>query len=202
MWSNGAVAGTVRRGAVAETVRRGAVAETVRRGAVAETVRRGAVAETVSCGAVAETLRCGAVADTMKCRAVAGLDHRVKDHTVLGPVEMGTTKVALVELETTMADYTELNTNASFGGAVPLWGKCMQLTHTRLGTQVFEYDATSLVHPFLGSFSHSSLQNLSSSIRLDGKRRCTAIFRSLEMFNRVQVWALARPLKDIHRVVP
>jgi len=30
------------------------------------------------------------------------------------------------------------------------------------------------------SFSHSSLQNLSSSIRLDGEHRCTAIFRSLQ----------------------
>ncbi len=39
---------------------------------------------------------------------------------------------------------------------------------------------TSLAHLFLGSFSHSSLQDLSSSIRLDGKRRCTAIFRSLQ----------------------
>ncbi len=45
---------------------------------------------------------------------------------------------------------------------------------------LFEYDATSLAHLFLGSFSHSSLQDLSSSIRLDGERRCTAIFRSLQ----------------------
>ena len=37
-----------------------------------------------------------------------------------------------------------------------------------------------LAHPSLGSFAHSSLQHLSSSIRLDGKRRCTAIFRSLQ----------------------
>ena len=35
-------------------------------------------------------------------------------------------------------------------------------------------------HLSLGSSGHSSLQHLSSSIRLDGKRRCTAIFRSLQ----------------------
>ena len=39
------------------------------------------------------------------------------------------------------------------------------------------YDATSLAH---GSFSHSSLQILSSSVRLDGERCCTAVFRSLQ----------------------
>ena len=42
------------------------------------------------------------------------------------------------------------------------------------------YDATSLAHLYLGSFSHSSLQILSSSVRLDRERRCTAIFRSLQ----------------------
>jgi hypothetical protein len=36
------------------------------------------------------------------------------------------------------------------------------------------YDATSLAHLYLGSFSHSYLQILSSSVRLDGERRCTA----------------------------
>ena len=36
------------------------------------------------------------------------------------------------------------------------------------------YEATILVHLYLGSFSHSSLQILSSSIRLDGKHGCTA----------------------------
>ena len=30
------------------------------------------------------------------------------------------------------------------------------------------YEATSLAHLYLGSFSHSSLQILSSSVRLDG----------------------------------
>ena len=63
------------------------------------------------------------------------------------------------------------------------------------------YDATSLAHLYLGSLSHSSLQILSSSVRLDGERRCTAIFRSLEMLDRVQVRALAGPLKDIQRLV-
>uniref|UniRef100_A0A674BFT4 Uncharacterized protein n=1 Tax=Salmo trutta TaxID=8032 RepID=A0A674BFT4_SALTR len=42
------------------------------------------------------------------------------------------------------------------------------------------FDATSLAHLYLGSFSHYSLQILSSSVRLNGERRCTAIFRSLE----------------------
>ena len=39
-------------------------------------------------------------------------------------------------------------------------------------------DATSLAHLYLGSFSHSSLQILSSSVRMDGERRCTTVFRS------------------------
>ena len=41
------------------------------------------------------------------------------------------------------------------------------------------YDATSLAHLYLGSVSYS-LQIFSSSVRYDGKRRCTAIFRSLQ----------------------
>jgi hypothetical protein len=53
-----------------------------------------------------------------------------------------------------------------------------------------------LTHLYLGSFSHSSLQILLTSVMLDGECRCTAIFRSLEMFDRVQVRALAGPLKD------
>ena len=64
------------------------------------------------------------------------------------------------------------------------------------------YDATSLAHMYLGSFSPSSLQILSSSVRLEGEWRCTAIFRSLEMFDRVQARAPAGPLKDIQRLVP
>ena len=35
-------------------------------------------------------------------------------------------------------------------------------------------------HQYLGSFSHSSLQSLSGSVRLDGERCCTAIFMSLQ----------------------
>ena len=62
------------------------------------------------------------------------------------------------------------------------------------------YDATSLAHLYLGSFSHSSLQILSSSVRLDGERRYFQA--SPEMFNRVQVRALAGKLKGIQRLVP
>ena len=42
------------------------------------------------------------------------------------------------------------------------------------------YDATSLAHLYLGSFSHSSLQILSSFVQLDGEHCCRAIFRSLQ----------------------
>ena len=45
------------------------------------------------------------------------------------------------------------------------------------------YDATSLAHLYLallGVFPNSSLQIFSSSVKLDGKRCCTAIFRSLQ----------------------
>ena len=44
----------------------------------------------------------------------------------------------------------------------------------------FVYDSTSLAHLYLGSFSHPFLQILSSSVRLDGERCYTAIFRSLQ----------------------
>ena len=73
--------------------------------------------------------------------------------------------------------------------------------HTTLS--LLGYDATSLAHLYLGSYSHS-LQILSSSVRLDGERLCTAIFRSLKrcLIDRVQVQALAGPLKDIQRLVP
>jgi hypothetical protein len=50
----------------------------------------------------------------------------------------------------------------------------------QLQPRVFGYDATSLAHLHLGSFSHSSLQILSSSVRLNGEHSCTAIFRSLQ----------------------
>ena len=48
----------------------------------------------------------------------------------------------------------------------------------RLQPCVSGYDATGLAHLYKGSFFHYSLQILSSSVRLDGERRCTAIFRS------------------------
>ncbi len=45
---------------------------------------------------------------------------------------------------------------------------------------LFGKDATSFSHLDLGILRHSSLQILSSSVRLDGKRWWTAIFRSLQ----------------------
>jgi hypothetical protein len=64
------------------------------------------------------------------------------------------------------------------------------------------YDAISLAHLYLGSFSHYSLQILSSSVRLDGERRFTAIFRSLQRcLDWVQFRVLAGPLKDIQKLV-
>ncbi len=45
---------------------------------------------------------------------------------------------------------------------------------------LFRYDATSFAHLDWGIFCHSSLQILSSSVRLDGDLRWTAIFRSLQ----------------------
>ena len=64
------------------------------------------------------------------------------------------------------------------------------------------YNAKSLAHLYLGSFSHSSLQILSSYVRLDWERCRIAIFWSLQMFDRVQVRALTGPLKDIQRLEP
>ncbi len=46
--------------------------------------------------------------------------------------------------------------------------------------RLFGKDATSFSHLDLGILCHSSLQILSSSVRLDGKRWWTAIFRSLQ----------------------
>ena len=67
---------------------------------------------------------------------------------------------------------------------------------------ILGYDVTSLAHLYLGSFSHS-LHILSSSVRLDWERCCTAVFQvSPEMLDRVQVRALAGPLKDFQRLVP
>ena len=47
-------------------------------------------------------------------------------------------------------------------------------------------------------FCHSFLQILSSTVRLDGDRRLTAIFRSLQ---RCSIW-FWQSLKDIYRLVP
>ena len=58
------------------------------------------------------------------------------------------------------------------------------------------YNTTSLAHLHLGSFSHSSLQILSNSVRLHSYFQV-----SPEMFDRVQVRTLAGPLKDIQRLV-
>ena len=49
-------------------------------------------------------------------------------------------------------------------------------------SRLLGYDSTSLEHLYLGSFSHSSLQILSSSVKLDGEYCCTAIFRSLQRY--------------------
>ena len=61
----------------------------------------------------------------------------------------------------------------------------------------------SLTHLYLGSFSHSSLQNLSISVRLDGERRCTAIFRSLQRCSigfRSGLWlGHSRTFRDLSR---
>ncbi|MED6253146.1 hypothetical protein ATANTOWER_023114 [Ataeniobius toweri] len=59
----------------------------------------------------------------------------------------------------------------------------------------------SLAHLSLGSLAHSSLQNISSSIRLDERGLCTAIFRSFQVFHQIQAWTVAWPLQNIHRVV-
>ena len=65
-------------------------------------------------------------------------------------------------------------------------------------------DATSLAHLYLGSFSLSSLQILSSSVRLVGWGvSLNSYFQvSPEMSDQVQVRALAGPLKYIQRLVP
>ena len=71
--------------------------------------------------------------------------------------------------------YTSLQTLYS----VLCWSTLAALTTSSL----LGHDATSLAHLYLGSFSHSSLQILSSSVRLDGKHRCIAIFRSLQRYS-------------------
>jgi hypothetical protein len=63
------------------------------------------------------------------------------------------------------------------------------------------YDATILAYLYLGSFSHSSLQILARSGWM-GSVATQQFQDSQEMFDRVQVRALAGPLKDIKRTVP
>lgn len=45
---------------------------------------------------------------------------------------------------------------------------------------LFNYDAPSLTHLSLDSFTDSSLQHFSTAVRLDGERQFTAIFRSFK----------------------
>ncbi len=63
---------------------------------------------------------------------------------------------------------------------------------------LFGKDATSFSHLDLGILCHSSLQILSSSVRLDGKRWWTAIFRSLQ---RCSIGFKSGPFKNSHGVV-
>ena len=57
---------------------------------------------------------------------------------------------------------------------------CWSIFGSNYSLKSLGYDTTSLAHLYLGSFSHSSLQILSNSVRLDRDRCCTAIFRSLQ----------------------
>ncbi len=67
---------------------------------------------------------------------------------------------------------------------------------------LFGKDATSFSHLDLGILCHSSLQILSSSVRLDGKRWWTAIFRSLQRCSiGFKSGLLAGPFKNSHGVV-
>jgi hypothetical protein len=85
----------------------------------------------------------------------------------------------------------------------PLLGTLLKHLWQRLLPRVFLcMDTTSLAHLYLGSFSHSSLQILSSSVRLDGEHCSTAFQVSPEMFDWVQVQFLAGSLEDIQRLVP
>ncbi len=66
---------------------------------------------------------------------------------------------------------------------------------------LFGKDATSFSHLDLGILCHSSLQILSSSVRLDGKHWWTAIFRSLQRCSIRLNSTLAGPFKNSHGVV-
>ncbi len=60
-------------------------------------------------------------------------------------------------------------------------------------SSLFEYDATSLAHLFLDRFSHSPLQDLSSSIRLDGEHRFSDLSRVVQSGSRLgSGWATLR----------
>ena len=65
------------------------------------------------------------------------------------------------------------------------------------------YDATSSAHLYLGCFSHSPLQILSSSVRLDEEHSCTAIFRSLQRcltrFRSGLLFGPSRTFRDLSR---
>ena len=61
------------------------------------------------------------------------------------------------------------------------------------------YGATGLAYLYFGSFSHSSLQILSCSVKLDGESHWTAIFRSLQ---RCSIGFKSGLWRDIQRLVP
>ena len=73
---------------------------------------------------------------------------------------------------------------------------------TITGLRLLGYDATSLAHLDLGSFSHSSLQIL--KLCQVGPGALLHIYFQVypDMLDWVQVQALAGPLKDIKRLVP
>ena len=80
----------------------------------------------------------------------------------------------------------------------PLLQTLLKNLWQQLQPRVFLGMTTSIAHLYL---THSSLQILSSSVRLDGELH--SYFQvSPEMFDQVHVRALAGPLKDIQRLVP
>ena len=66
-----------------------------------------------------------------------------------------------------------------------------------LQPRLLRYEVTSLAHLYLGSFSHCSLQILSSSVRLHSNFEV-----SPKLLGWIHVRVLAEPLKDIQRLVP
>jgi hypothetical protein len=59
------------------------------------------------------------------------------------------------------------------------------------------YVSISLAHLATRIFAHSSRQNFSSLFKLDVSRWCTAIFKSPQILNWIEIWALTRPFQDI-----